>query len=105
MMFLNIASPHTIYFRTVDQKKTPISQINGITNIGKAMMNGAAAAATATDGMDGTGASASTDNRTTGEVTSTQLFAQSNGQIVELCNDRVAIKSVWEDFFEKNSTT
>lgn len=30
-----------------------------------------------------------------------QLFAQSNGQLIEVSSERVAIKSVWEYFIEK----
>lgn len=89
MMFLNIASPHTIYIRSIDQKRLP--PLNGLNNIAKTMLNGAASG---TSGMDGTA---------NGESASAQLFAQSNGQIVEMCNERLAIKSVWEYFLEKNS--
>lgn len=84
-MFLNIASPHTIYIRTLDQKRLP--PVNGMNNVAKPMMNGAS--------------SSSIDAN--GGIASAQLFAQSNGQIVELCNDRLAIKSVWEYFLEKNT--
>lgn len=95
MMFLNIASPHTIYTRTIDQKRPPpmSSPINGISSIVKSMINGSSSS---TDGMD---------TPSNGESTLAQLFAQANGQIVELCNERVAIKSVWEYFLEKNSQT
>lgn len=99
MMFLNIASPHTIYIRTIEQRRPPISQFNGINNIVKAMINGGGGGG----GMDGT-ANADANNQTTSAQLS-QLFAQSNGQIAELCNERVAIKSVWEYFLEKNSNT
>lgn len=30
-----------------------------------------------------------------------QLFAQSDGQLIEVSSERVAIKSVWEYFIEK----
>lgn len=90
MMFLNIASPHTIYIRTIDQKRPPISsQINGISNIVKTMINGGS-------GTD--------DGIANGGIASAQLFAQLNGQIVEMCNERVAIKSVWEYFLEKHTS-
>lgn len=92
-MFLNIASPHTIYVRTIEQKRPAplISQFNGMNNSVKAMINGSDGGG---DGMEGSR-----------EIISAQLFAQANGQIVELCNDRIAIKSVWEYFLEKNSNT
>lgn len=110
MMFLNIASPHTIYIRTIEQKKSTISPINGISNNVRAMINGAAAtdggAGSSGDGMDGGKASTSTNADANGaKITPTQLFAQSNGQIVELCGDRATIKSVWEYFLERNSNT
>lgn len=99
-MFLNIASPHTIYIREIQQNKPSIPQINGISNIVNAMVNGDGGDDDG-NGMDGQANTADVN----GEITSTQLFAQSNGQIVELYNDRVAIKSVWEYFLEKNSST
>lgn len=33
-----------------------------------------------------------------------QLFAQSNGQVIDVTNNRVAIKSIWEYFIEQNPT-
>lgn len=71
MMFLNIASPHTIYMRNVEPKKS-ITQVNGI------------------------------NCKKNTDIKMNQLFAQSNGQVIEVTNDRVAIKSIWEYFIEKN---
>lgn len=95
MMFMNIASPHTIYMRTIEQTRVPMSQLNGMSNMVKSMLNG--------DDTDGIGSGCGLG--TSGEITSPQLFAQSNGQIIDICNDRVAIKSVWEYFLEKISNT
>lgn len=38
-----------------------------------------------------------------GETAMSQLFAQSNGRVIEMTNDRVATKSIWEYFIEKES--
>lgn len=71
MLFMNITSPHKIYTRNI---KWPIEQ--------------------------------KTENRLLNGVMNKQnkmrqLFAQSNGQVVELLDDRIAIKSTWEYFVEK----
>lgn len=39
-----------------------------------------------------------------GEIPTSQLFAQSNGQVIEVTNDRVATKTIWEYFIEKELT-
>lgn len=75
-MFMNILSPHKIYIRNVswpnEQKKSSAPQMNGVSQ--------------AKSGSTKTG----------------QLFAQSNGQIIEIANELVATKSVWEYFIDKD---
>lgn len=76
MLYLNISLPHKIYIRSVswpnEQKKSE-SQVNGVNMIKNGPVSRIG-----------------------------QLFAQSNGQIIEIANDRVATKSVWEYFIDKD---
>lgn len=71
MLFMNITSPHKIYTRNI---KWPIEQPTA-----NRLLNGVM----------------NKQNKMR------QLFAQSNGQVVELSDDRIAIKSTWEYFVEK----
>lgn len=74
MMFLNILSPHKIYIRNVSgpsEQTKTVSQVNGI------------------------------NQAKNGQVRTGQLFAQCNGQIIEL-DERVTTQSVWEYFVNKD---
>ncbi|XP_055304817.1 uncharacterized protein LOC129569712 [Sitodiplosis mosellana] len=73
MMYLNISSPHKIYIRNVtNEQKKSGPQMNGI------------------------------NQAKSGSTKAGQLFAQCNGQIIEIVNDRVVTKSVWEYFIDKD---
>lgn len=74
MIFLNIAAPHTIYVRNVEPKKQN-AQTNGMNSV-----------------------------KPSSEYATNQLFAQSTGHIIEITNEYVATKSVWEYFIDKNVT-
>lgn len=72
MLFLNISLPHKIYTRTVSWPAEPKKAIAHINGIQR-----------------------------NGQSNSTQLFAQSNGQLIEVSGDLVTTKSVWEYFIDK----
>lgn len=74
LMFLNISSPHKVYIRYVSNEQNKSGpQVNGVSVAKNA-----------------------------GSPKAGQLFAQSNGQIIEIINDRVVTKSVWEYFIDRD---
>lgn len=74
MLFLNISSPHKIYMRNKQwpNDQKPATQLNGVSQSKPYNTN-------------------QTD----------QMFAQCNGQIIELSHDRVTTKSIWEYFIDQ----
>lgn len=80
-LLLNILSPHTIYVRNIIWQENQLlrNALNGVT------------------------ASSSTkkDIHDIKQLNLNQLFPQPNGQMIDICDNYVMTKSIWEYFVEK----
>lgn len=81
-LLLNILSPHTIYVRNVNWDDSPQPLLRNALN----------------------GVSASGSKKDLNEIkNSIRLYPQPNGQIIELRDNNVMTKSIWEYFVNNNN--
>lgn len=98
-ILLNILSPHQLYVRNVNwltEKSTSSTDAaQPILHNGNSTSTTTTAATTVA--MNGNFKM----HNTTKELNLIRLFAQPSGQIIELCDNNVMTKSIWEYFVEK----
>lgn len=86
-LLLNILSPHTIYVRHVNWENDDSNQSSLLRN--------------ALNGIPASNNGKKLIPNVPKSINPIQLFPQPNGQMVEICDNNVMTKSIWEYFMEK----